>query len=616
MRRLLLLLALGLVAFWALDAQDMLVTQVVAQDDDDDDNDDSSNDDDDSGDDDDDNAAEADAPAAPAKPGWSGPGFYFNWIKIVFAWLLFLLWVHSTDWVNRDAHEMDLDHARWNPIIFGPFMGAFVLLWLLPFYWLGFPILVAAYVVPMTLYVRYRNPKVELHKTVFTPEHLRYWFAVHLRPLGVKMEAEKRDPLTTGVPLILDAAGAKDERDDRAHLGLARQSEGFPGARQLLADGLYRRSDSIMLEFTQEEMAVKHMVDGVWHPADPWDRESSDLVLEALKLLAGLKPEDRRSRQDGTFAAEYMSEKYSATINCQGTKTGERVVIKLEGKKTHFETYDDLGMRPKMQDQTKELMALAKGFVLFSGVPSSGLRTTMTIALQYTDRFMRELVTLEDEDIRYEEVENVMPIIYKSSEGETPDQRLGDLFHKDPDVLVIRDLVNGATVARLCQEIEDEERLIISSIRAKDAVEALLRVLALKVPPADFARAVSGVVSQRLIRKLCVHCKEAYTPTQQVLQQLRIPQGRVESFYREPTPNAEEEICSECSGIGYVGRTAIFETLIVDATVRKVLASNPKIDLLRKAARKAGIKTFQDEGVVLVAKGVTSLTELMRVLKQ
>jgi type II secretory ATPase GspE/PulE/Tfp pilus assembly ATPase PilB-like protein len=169
----------------------------------------------------------------------------------------------------------------------------------------------------------------------------------------------------------------------------------------------------------------------------------------------------------------------------------------------------------------------------------------------------------------------------------------------------------------MCDEIA-ENRLMISTIRAKDCAEALLRVLALGVPPADFAKAVTAVVGQRLVRKLCESCKEAYAPPPQVLQQLGIPGGRVQAFYRPPQPNAEQpkEPCQVCGGIGYYGRTAIFELLVVGETVRKELSNSPKLERVRTAARKDGMSSLQEEGVLLVAKGVTSLPELMRVLKQ
>jgi type II secretory ATPase GspE/PulE/Tfp pilus assembly ATPase PilB-like protein len=124
----------------------------------------------------------------------------------------------------------------------------------------------------------------------------------------------------------------------------------------------------------------------------------------------------------------------------------------------------------------------------------------------------------------------------------------------------------------------------------------------------------TGALGQRLVRKLCDACKEAYAPTPEVLKQLGLPAGRVQAFYRPP--QQREEVCKECGGIGYVGRTAIFELLVVGDTVRKALASRAKPDVLRQAARKDGSRSLQEEGLLLVAKGVTSLPELMRVLKQ
>ena len=161
--------------------------------------------------------------------------------------------------------------------------------------------------------------------------------------------------------------------------------------------------------------------------------------------------------------------------------------------------------------------------------------------------------------------------------------------------------------------------MIIGTIRAKDCAEAIYRVLALGVPPAELAKALTLVVGQRLVRKLCESCKEGYVPPPQLLHQLGIPEGRVQAFYRPPQPsadNAKQEPCQECGAIGYFGRTAVFELLTVGDAVRKVLAGTPKLDLIRQAARKDGMSSLQEEGVLLVAKGVTSLPELMRVLKQ
>jgi type II secretory ATPase GspE/PulE/Tfp pilus assembly ATPase PilB-like protein len=266
-----------------------------------------------------------------------------------------------------------------------------------------------------------------------------------------------------------------------------------------------------------------------------------------------------------------------------------------------------------MQEQMLELLALERGFVLFSAMPASGLRSTVDVTLRHTDRLTRDFMAIEEESNRYETVENVQVTTYQAGAEGAPASVLTKMFRMEPDVVVARDLVDGDMVAQLCQEIV-EDRLIVSTIRAKESAEALLRVLALGVDPEELAGAVTAVLGQRLIRKLCDECKEAYAPPPQVMQQLGIPEGRIQAFYRPP--EQPEEICEKCRGVGYHGRTAIFELLIAGDTVRKVLSTSPKLDLLRQAGRKDGMRTLQEEGVLLVAKGLTSLPELMRVLKQ
>ncbi len=545
--------------------------------------------------------------------GWSGPGSYLSWPKLLGCWILFLLWVRTTDWVSTDAQEYKLNYLRWNPIVFGVFFGAFVLLWLIPIFWVGFPLLFLAYVVPLTAYIIYRNGKVMQHQKVLTKEHMRYLMASYLSMVGVKVKAERGDPHESGPPVVLTARGGATERDDNANQILARQTPGFRDARKAIADGMVVRADAILLEYSQEAMTSKHLVDGVWHEGETKPREIGDPLLVSLKTLCGLKPEDRQSRQEGKFTAKYEGGTYAATFASQGTKTGERVMMQFEKTKIHFNTLEELGMRQKMQEQLAELMVLKKGFVLLSAMPANGLRTLTNLVLRSSDRFMREFMAVEDEANRYEAIENVMVQTYNAAAGQAPLDVLPDLFLMEPNVVVVRDLVNGQTVDLLSRETANN-RLILATIRAKDAPEALLRVLAMKASQAEFARCVTAVLNVRLIRKLCEQCKEAYQPAPEVLQQLGLPPDRVQSLYRPP--QQPEDVCPNCKGIGYVGRTGLFELLMVQDSIRQVLASTPKLDLLRQAARKSGFRSFQEEGIVLVAKGVTSLPELMRVLKQ
>jgi general secretion pathway protein E len=138
--------------------------------------------------------------------------------------------------------------------------------------------------------------------------------------------------------------------------------------------------------------------------------------------------------------------------------------------------------------------------------------------------------------------------------------------------------------------------------------------MALGVAAKELAEPLIGVFNQRLVRRLCENCREAYPPPANVLAQLGIPAGRVQLLYRPP--QQREDVCPECGGVGYKGRIAVFELMVVDDNVRRVIAGGGDRNAILQAARAAGMRGLQEEGVVLVVKGVTSLPELIRVLKQ
>jgi type II secretory ATPase GspE/PulE/Tfp pilus assembly ATPase PilB-like protein len=259
-------------------------------------------------------------------------------------------------------------------------------------------------------------------------------------------------------------------------------------------------------------------------------------------------------------------------------------------------------------------MGRDKGLLVISGMPEGGLTTLTDVSLVETDRLLRDFASIEPEQHREHEIENIEVTTYNEAAGETPATVLPRLIRKYPNVYVLRDFSDTEAVKMLLKEIADE-RLVITTVRAKEAAEAPLRLLQMKVPQSDFAENLTAVICTRLVRKLCDACKVAYAPTPDLLKKLGIPAGKIEALYRAPKPEEREKPCDQCGNIGCVGRTALFELMVVDDQIRDILGRAPQLELLRKAARAAGMRTFQEEGLLLVAKGVTSITELQRVLK-
>ncbi len=441
-------------------------------------------------------------------------------------------------------------------------------------------------------------------------------------------------------PIDLNAVGGTGPENKQREIA-SRRTEAIAPTKELLYDAAVRRADKVMLDFTRDAMASRYLIDGVWHNLEPRDRETGDAMLVVMKTVAGLNPEERRARQVGKFQIEHQvtKAKYNGEIASQGVKTGERVIIDLAPKKAKvFKTLDDVGMRQQLQERLREYMRGEQGLVLISAPPGGGFTTTWNTALHATDRYLRDFAGLEDKHKPETNTENVKVTEFDGEAGVTPDQLLGKLMLTQPDVVVLSDLCNAATVDAACKLANDpkEGRLVIAGIRAQDAVEALLRVLLLKASSKEFAKAVRAVLNVRLVRTLNDTCKQPYEPPPQLLAKLGIPQGRVKVLYREwtpPPPDPEEdkkkkkkqlppgacELCElegpHCYGIGYRGRTGIFELLDVNDELREALVKQPKLEVLRNIARKSGHRSLQEEGILLVAQGLTSLNELQRVLK-
>ncbi len=399
----------------------------------------------------------------------------------------------------------------------------------------------------------------------------------------------------------------------QANLISARQSPGFLAAKSLIANAVDHYAEKIMLDFAPEGVTARFQVDGVWHDSDSKDRDEGDRMLNVLKLLSGLSPAERRKRQEGVFSADYESKSLKGTIVSQGTKTGERTIISFAKKGVPFDSLAELGMRPKMVEQLKTMMLTQQGMFLFAAMPGGGLSTTMYVALKTTDRLLRDFITVEDKHDPLYEVENVDVSFFDSKQGGSAITELERLARKQPDVMIVPSLTDGKVVKMLC-DLSREDLLAFGSLRAKTAIEALLRILLLKVPAKSFAPRVIGVLNQRLVRRLCETCKEEFEPPPTLLKKLGIPAGRIERLYRHP--ENPEKVCSDCHGIGYHGRVAIFELLTMDASLREALVTQPKQEILQAVARKAGHRTLQEEGIAVVVQGITSLPELMRVLKQ
>lgn len=424
-------------------------------------------------------------------------------------------------------------------------------------------------------------------------------------------------------PVAFTAAGDSPEERD-ATVEMVQNSPGYPPATNIIAESIHKDADLTVLDYTQQQVNLRYRIDGLWHPGPPMDRQTGDYMLAVLKQLGGLDYRDRRSRQAGNFETEYLRSKQKFKIVTQGSQTGERVGLYLSYKKDPLDTLDDLGIRGSMIPQIVELMTMhEKGAFLVSAIPGEGYTSAWRGALASCDRLVRDFFVIEDVNSQEKEVINIMPETFDRSKGETAMTPLPQLLLREPHVLAFPELTDGKLVDDLVDVSRKNDIPIYLRNPGKNAIDALLRLLALNPKRRELLELLSGVLCMRLVRKLCTDCRIPYQPHPQLIQKLGLPQGRIEQLYRpfifQPGMLDEDQNeiqpCTTCTGIGYRGRTGIFELLKMNDQLREAAERKPQFKTLAAIAKANGHITLQQEAAIVIAQGTTSVEELQRMLQ-
>lgn len=409
----------------------------------------------------------------------------------------------------------------------------------------------------------------------------------------------------------------------------SRQLPGYVTAVNIVAYAMSIRADRILMDFTAQNTVIRSRIDGVWEAMPPIDRPSGDAALFVIKKIWGMNPNDRRSKQEGKCAAAFQGGDWIIDCTSQAVPTGERVLLSINPKKPVLKTLTDLGMRDKMQEQYKALLNDYGKLVIISGPPSHGLPTTWRISLESADKFVRDWVELESKHDHEAEMINVTQNFFDTSANETPEGVLAKVVLKQPDVYVMPSYYNESVLKMVLNQLKTENKHTVTRVVANDPFEAILILLTTyRAQAKEILEYTSGVINQRLVRRLCDKCRESFQPTPQLLQKLGVPPGRIPLLYKPYVPPPPEQrvdekgnpieipICPKCKGRGYCGRVAVFELLTLTKELKSALLKYAKTpDVVRQYARKQGHLSIQDEGILAVATGLTSLQELQRVMQ-
>jgi type II secretory ATPase GspE/PulE/Tfp pilus assembly ATPase PilB-like protein len=542
-----------------------------------------------------------------------GPGFYLNLYKFVPVLVVFLLWAWTTYWADDDARELNnLRYEVWNCVLFFTGVLGFALVWSIPLYGLGLALLLLLYLVPLLTYVYVRNQTVPDDAKVLTPYHIGEVMNDVLAKVGLKAVFNRSTTSVdrAGPPITFIGKSQGSIKEDPTRVRQAEESRAYMSAKELVYDAVLRRSTDIHLEPTQEQLSVRYRIDGILHAAEPFDRPTGDAVVNVFKVLSALDISEKRKPQDGSFGAKLEGRELEFRVATSGSKSGEKLVMRILDNATGVSRLDDAGMRPKLVSEIRNLVTQPHGMFLCCGPTGSGKTTTLYACLREIDRFQKNIITVED-PIEYH-LDNITQMEINTKSGQTFAGSLRSILRQDPDVIMIGEVRDQETATIACQAATTGH-MVFSTVHANDTVTALFRLLDLGVEPFMIASALTAVLGQRLVRVLCDACKEPYKPKPEFLKKANLPADKVDVFYRKPTE--PQQVCPQCGGTGYLGRTGIFELLVVTETMRDMIRENPSINAIKAEARKNGMIYLQEDGLRQVIQGKTSIEELLRVVK-
>ncbi len=365
------------------------------------------------------------------------------------------------------------------------------------------------------------------------------------------------------------------------------------------------RASDIHLEPFDDGLHVRYRVDGVIQTAEVIEPRLAPAVVSRLKLLAQLNIAERRLPQDGRIMTRVKGRELDLRVSCVPTVHGESVVLRVLDRASVRFSLSELGFSADTLARFETLLARPHGILLVTGPTGSGKTTTLYGALSKLDAGVQKILTVED-PVEYQ-LDGINQIHVHPQIGLTFANALRSILRQDPDIIMIGEMRDGET-AQIAVQSALTGHLVLSTLHTNTAAGAVIRMQDMGVERYLITSTLNGVLSQRLVRRLCGHCRQPIELPPNVVAESGL--GRY--LVRGQAVYAAQG-CAQCRGSGYLGRTAIHELLIVDESVRQAIMRGTDASELQKIARAAGLISLYEDGLRKVAGGMTSLEEVLRV---
>ena len=376
----------------------------------------------------------------------------------------------------------------------------------------------------------------------------------------------------------------------------------------IIFQAVKERASDIHIEATEKELHVRFRVDGVlYHRLTP-PRQYQAAIASRVKIMAKLNIAERRLPQDGKIAIRVAGRDVDIRVSVIPTVTGERMVLRLLDRASVLISLEDLGMHIDTLEKISKLIGLSHGIILVTGPTGSGKTTTLYAALNKINSEALNIITIED-PVEYQ-LQGIAQIQVKPKIDLKFGNGLRSILRHDPDVIMVGEIRDYET-AEMATHASLTGHLVFSTLHTNDAPGAVTRLVDMGVEPYLVSSSVVAILAQRLVRVACPECKEAYVPDARALAEIALSHEKLANgvCYRSRG-------CPRCLGTGFLGRKGIFELLIVDGAIRKQVLARADSNTIKETAIKRGMRTLRGDGALTVAKGLTTIEEVMRVTQE
>ncbi len=375
----------------------------------------------------------------------------------------------------------------------------------------------------------------------------------------------------------------------------------------VLFQAVRQRASDIHFESFERGLVVRYRIDGVLYPVLTPPKHLQASIIARLKIMSDLNIAEKRLPQDGRFRIRTAGKDVDLRVSVLPTSHGERVVLRLLEKENRLLNLSEMGFSQDRLGIINQLIQLSHGIILVTGPTGSGKTTTLYAALTQINAPDKNIITVED-PVEYQLL-GVGQMQVNPKINLTFAAGLRSILRQDPDVIMIGEIRDRET-AEIAIHASLTGHLVFSTLHTNDAASAATRLIDMGIEPFLVASSVVAVLAQRLLRQVCIDCKQPYHPADEELIRLGIVPPKVRPTFFRGTG------CPACSQTGYRGRTGIFELLVLDDEIRRLVGNKADSGSIRQAAMAKGMVTLKDEGAEKVFQGITTTEELMRITQQ